>query len=101
MFAERFRDAAKAHANCFKRTPTEHERQEKAIIMLDNSQKADTSYTNLFNLLDVKQNGNDQTANLVSIDIKYVYFEKLKVLMRDTGAFINENETDNKTVIDI
>lgn len=101
MFAERFRGAAKAHANCFSHTPTDHERQEKSIIMLENSQKSDTAYTNLFNLLDDNQKGNEYTANLVSIATNYVHFEKLKVLMRATGVFINENETDKKSVIDI
>lgn len=59
-FAEIFRGVAQPPMNCFRHTPTDDERQQTALITLENAQLPDKLYKNLLSLLVTKHDHREQ-----------------------------------------
>lgn len=62
-FAECFRGVAQDHMNCSRHSPTDHEKQQTALIMLENSALPETVSNNLLSWLVEKKDQSEQSKS--------------------------------------
>lgn len=95
-YAERFRGVAQEYLNCHQHKPTEHEKQQTAMVLLENANLPDSVYNNLLSILTTRASSHGEPDTSVSIKLSQA--NQIKRLIENSLHSINPIEDDESHV---